>query len=94
MKRIDLAKRLEKRTCPPRILFTADCDEGAERKFSCKVTVTGATVTGTQEEVFFNVRASRSVIPSSAMPSGSEYVIIHLCYENVYLIYLWYGELY
>lgn len=76
---IDLAKKVEQKTCPPRILFTVDCDEGASKKFSCKVTITGATVSGTQEEVFFTVscRASQSVRQSPAMPYGSECITIN-----------------
>ena len=63
MTRSDLFARLEQKTCPPRLLFTAESDGGGSKKFSCRVTIRGAVTAETRDEVFFNVRAKMPVNP-------------------------------
>ena len=58
MTRSDLFERLKLRTCPPRLLFTAESGGGGSKKFSCKVTIRGAVTAETSDEVFFNIKAT------------------------------------
>lgn len=54
-----LREKLKLKTCPPRILFSADGEPGlSSRKFACKVTIENATTVETQDVVYFNVKAT------------------------------------
>lgn len=57
MTRKDLCGRIEQNTCPPRIVYSAECESGTSRRFSCTVKLDGATTMETGEEVFFNISA-------------------------------------
>lgn len=54
-----MCERIKMKTCPPRIPFTVECD-GASRKLVSRITINGAKTMETEEEVFFNIRASLS----------------------------------
>ena len=76
----DLMERVKQRTCPPGLLFTAECSERARKRLSCKVTIKGATTVETDDEVFFNI----SVTP---FPPSLPYQ--HTCKlqtETIYII--------
>ena len=55
MNRKDLITMIEQKMCPPGIVYMAECESGTSRRFSCKVTIEGATTMGA--EVFFNISA-------------------------------------
>ena len=53
-------------TCPPRVVFNAECDQGTSKNLSCKITLKGVSVKCFDEEPFF-------LIPKISPPSPSHY---------------------
>lgn len=60
-----MCERIKMKTCPPRILFTVECDDGASRKLLSRITIEGAKTMETEEEAFFNIRASLALVHGS-----------------------------
>ena len=58
----ELFERIELKTCPPRIIFTASQEQDySSRRFYCKIKLHGAVKRDTGEEAFFTVTASLPV---------------------------------
>ena len=58
----------ENATCPPRVVFSAQCDQGASQNLSCKITLKGASVKGFDEEPYFVIP---KIPPSRPQPPTS-----------------------
>ena len=65
----------ENATCPPRVVFDAQCDQGTSQNLSCKITLKGASVQGFGgEEPFFKIP---SISPTPIPPTPSHYQNSH-----------------
>ena len=78
----ELRAKIELETCPPRVLYSVNSsDQENSQRFTCKITIEGATVSETQDEAYFTTNGILPPCTSASAASGSK------CTSHIYDYY-------